>query len=95
MEDKKIKKAQIDFEKSLRQYNERLEKQKVDKEFSNLLKAIDDCISHNGLLDEDIRPFLSDLWVDAACDVAVGVYLCMRQLFSTAYGDGLMDILKP
>lgn len=52
MEDEKIKKAQIDFEKSLKQYNDQLEKQKGDKEFSKLLKDIDGCISQNSLLEE-------------------------------------------
>lgn len=51
-EDEKTKKVQEDFEKSLRRYKELLEKQKVDKEFNQLLSEIDKCILHNDLLEE-------------------------------------------
>lgn len=51
-EDEKTKKAQEDFEKSLRRYKELLEKQKVDKEFNQLLSEIDKCVLHNDLLEE-------------------------------------------
>lgn len=52
LEDEKIKKAQEDFERALKQYNSLLEKQKSDKEFQLLLKEIDNCISYTDLLEE-------------------------------------------
>lgn len=52
LEDEKNRKAQIEFEKSLKLYNERLEKLKSDKEYKSLLTEIDNCILHNGLLEE-------------------------------------------
>lgn len=55
LEDEKNKKAQFEFEQSLKLYNERLEKIKSDKEYKSLLSEIDSCILHNDLLEEAKR----------------------------------------
>ena len=51
-EDEKNRKAQERFETELKQFKNLLEQQKSDKDFKQLLADIDNCISHNDLLEE-------------------------------------------
>lgn len=51
-EDEKIQTAQKDFEKKLKDYRNRLEKQRKNTDLKNLLDGIDACISQNNLLEE-------------------------------------------